>query len=99
MQVVLDVGSRWVETAGMIKQMPKWMTRVLAALLLAGTYILHHAGIVPADLVWHHVNVLGLISDAVTGAAAVGLSGPALWPGLAAFVGNPGVAAAAGKAS
>lgn len=74
----------------MTKSLPKWATRLIAAALMAGMYVLHHAGIVPATVEWHHVNVLGLISDAVAGAAAIGLSGPALWPQLAAFLGNPG---------
>ena len=73
------------------RTLPRWVTRALAVILLTATYVLHHAGLVPAGLRWHHVNVLGAISDLVTGAAAVGLNGPALWPQLAAFLGNPGV--------
>jgi hypothetical protein len=77
----------------MPKQLPPWATRLIAFLLLAGTYILHHAGIIPPTLEWHHINILGLISDTVTGAAAIGISGPSLWPQLAAFLGNPSAGA------
>lgn len=83
----------------MPKQMPKWATKVIAVLLLAGTYVLHHTGFIPPGYQWHHINVMGAISDLVTGAAAIGLSGPALWPQLAAFLGNPSAAAVAASAA
>lgn len=73
----------------MAKQLPKWATRVAAVILLAGNYVMHHAGIVPAGFAWHGINVMGVISDAMTALAAVGISGPTLWPQLAAALGNP----------
>lgn len=77
----------------MPKQLSTWATRVLAVLLLLGSYLLHHSGIIPAGFEWHHINVMGIVSDFVTALAAIGISGPTLWPQLAAALGNPSAAA------
>lgn len=71
------------------RQLPKWATRVLAVVMLVGTYVLHHA-VIPPGYKWHHIDVMGVISDAVAALAAIGISGPMLAPQLAAFLGNPG---------
>lgn len=77
----------------MPKQLPKWATRVLAVLLLAGTYLVHHEGLIPAGLTFLHVNVLGALNTVIVAFAAAGLSGPTLWPQLAAVLGNPSAGA------
>lgn len=71
------------------KQLPKWATRVLAVVLLAADYLAHAKGLIPATLVWHRIHVLGALNSIVLAGAAVGLNGPALWPQLAALLGNP----------
>lgn len=73
----------------MPKSLPKWATRVLAVILLAATYAVHAAGLIPPGLTFLHINVLGAVNDAVIALAAAGISGPSLWPQLAAILGNP----------
>ena len=73
-----------------MKTLPKWATRLVAAILLAADYTAHHVGLIPAGLTWHGVNILGALNSVVLAAGMIGLSGPALWPQLAAFLGNPG---------
>lgn len=79
----------------MVKQLPTWATRVLAAILLAAMYVLHHADVFPPGFKWHGISIMGVCSDLIGVAAAVGINGPALWPALAAFLGNPSAAAVA----
>ncbi len=71
------------------KQMPAWLTRLLALVLFAATYVVHKEGFIPPTLEWFHVNVLGALNTIVLALGSIGLSGPALWPQLAALLGNP----------
>lgn len=76
------------------KTLPKWATRLIAVILLATDYTVHHAGLIPLGYTWHGINVLGALNDVILAGGMVGLSGPALWPQLAAFLGNPGAPSA-----
>lgn len=76
----------------MPKQMPPWATKIIALVLLAAMYVLHHAEVFPPGFKWHGIDVLGVCSDLIGVFAAVGINGPALWPALAAFLGNPSAA-------
>ena len=79
----------------MPKQMPKWLTKVIAAVLIAATYVVHHEALIPPGFRWHGISVMGVCSSLVTAFAALGISGPALWPQLAAWLGNPPAQSAA----
>jgi len=72
-----------------MKTMPKWATRTLAAVILIATYFDQHMQLIPPGLRVFHVSVAGLAHAAAVAFAALGLSGPALWPGLASLLGNP----------
>lgn len=76
------------------KQLPQWATRLLAVILLVADYLAHAKGLIPATLVWHRIHVLGALNSIVLAGAAIGLNGPALWPQLAALLGNPGASTA-----
>jgi len=74
----------------MPKQMPPWATKIIAAVLIAAAYVIHHPGLLPDD--FHGISVKGACSSLIGVFMALGISGPALWPQLAAFLGNPGAA-------
>ena len=73
----------------MPKSLPAWATKLIGAVLLVAAYLAHATGVIPATLEWHRVNILGALNELVLAAGMIGLSGPALWPKLAALLGNP----------
>jgi hypothetical protein len=72
-----------------MKTLPVWATRALALVVLSVTYLAHHQQWFPAGYRFHGIDLQGVMSTLAAAFAAVGLSGPALWPKLAALLGNP----------
>jgi hypothetical protein len=67
--------------------MKPWMTRVIAVTLLAAGYAAQHALIPPGYKILG-ISVAGALTAALAFLTAVGISGPQLWPQLAAALGN-----------
>ena len=78
-------------------QLPKWLTKVIAALVLVAAYLVHAENLIPSTLVWHlgpiPIHALAGLNDIVLFGGMVGISGPAILPRLAALLGNPSAGA------
>ena len=78
-----------------MKSVPPWLTKVLMLVALAIGYVMNHALIPPGymlNLGFIHVSLAGILNDVLAVLTALGISGPQLWPKLAALMGNPAAA-------